>query len=121
MTRAKPLASKLGGESPEFQRGVEFALRQLFGQQRRRAEDRRGLRLEIDALLERPGLQHQPALVERAAGDAELLADEVGRLSTGADAASLAITAPSAGRMGIEHQLAFRARARARPTASRTG
>ena len=77
MARAKSLAFEIGGEIPELQRGVELALQRLFRNERRRAIEDCGGFFEIDALFERIGLEHQPALVERPARDADLLAGEV--------------------------------------------
>ena len=71
-------AFEVGAEIPVGQRRVGLALHLLFRQQRRRAIDDRGLPPQIDAGAARQRLQQQPALVERAAGDRELAALEVG-------------------------------------------
>ena len=70
-------------EGPEFERGVEFAAHELLGDQRRRAIGRAGGLGEILTLLQRGRLDHQPALVERPAGDAERAAGEIGERVNG--------------------------------------
>ena len=72
------LGFELGAEIPVGQRGVVLALQRLLRQQRRRPVDDRRLPPQIDAGAARQPLQQQPALVERAAGDGELLALEIG-------------------------------------------
>ncbi len=75
-----PEAARLerDGVIPEVEAGVEFAGEGLLVKQRGRAEHDIRLGLEVEPALLRKGAQQQPALVERAAGDAERLAAEVG-------------------------------------------
>ena len=68
-----------GAEIPVIEGRIHFAAERLGRQQRRRAVDDRRLRLEVDAVLSRPRLQQQPVLVDRAAGDGELAAPEIGQ------------------------------------------
>src|SRR5712692_1410169 len=79
----EPFAFELGAEVPEGQGGVDLALQRLLRQQRRRAVDDRRLLAEIDAGAPRQCLQQEPALVERAARNGELLALEIGDVSDG--------------------------------------
>ena len=78
---AHAFALELGAEIPKRQRGVDFALQRLLGQKRRCAVGDLRLRFQIDARSPRQSPQQQPTLVERPAGDADLLADEVGDAS----------------------------------------
>ena len=68
-----------GAEIPEIEARFGLALLQFLRDQRRRAVLERRLALEIDALADRGRLDDQPALVERAARDAENPALEVAR------------------------------------------
>ena len=72
---------QLGAEIPEGQRRIGLALQRLLRQQRGRAVDDRRLPAEIGTGTPRHGLQQEPALVERAAGDRELPAAEIGDLA----------------------------------------
>ncbi len=74
----KPDASSSRGVRPEVEHGVDLALLRLLGEQRRRAEDLRGVGPEIEiGGPECIGHDQEPALVERAAGDPKLLALEI--------------------------------------------
>ena len=55
-----------------------FRLAPAFPQQGRSAEDDGRLGLEINSFSKRPGLQHQPALIQRTARDAQFLPDKIG-------------------------------------------
>ena len=80
MPKSSPVALRLepGAEVPIIQRSVQLAALQLLGQQRRRAVDRLDRTRQVEpAISPGIGLEHQPALVERAARDAQLLAIEV--------------------------------------------
>ena len=76
--RRKPLASSCGAEIPVIEARVHLAVERLGGEQRRRAVDDRRLRFQVDAVLLHARLQQQPALVDRAAADAELAALQIG-------------------------------------------
>ncbi len=76
--RLKSLAFELGAEIPECERGIGLALQRLRRQERRGAVDDGRLPLEVETGAARKRLQQQPALVERAAGNGELSALEIG-------------------------------------------
>ena len=65
---------------PEIEHGVDRALLGALGEQRRSAEFLRGLGPEIEiGGAQRVSHDQEPALVERSAGDADLLALEIGQ------------------------------------------
>ena len=73
-----------GDEGPVGEGGIEPAGAELFGQQGRGAEDLVDGCIQVDAgLLAGVGAEQQPAFVERAAGDAEALAGQVGQAAEG--------------------------------------
>ena len=81
-------------EIPVIHGGVEFAAERLCGKQRGRAINDSRFRIEVDAILLHAGLQQQPALVDRSAGNAEQRPFRSARVSIGEAAGT--ITAPSA-------------------------
>ena len=68
---------EIGGERPELEDSVEFALYGFFGDQRWRAIKDRCAFFEIDAIAQGVGFQEQPALVYGSPGDADFLALEI--------------------------------------------
>ena len=73
------LGLEAGGEVPVVEHGIELAVLDLLVQERRRAVDGLGLGLEVHAVaLGGEAPDQEPALVDRAARDPDLLALEVG-------------------------------------------
>src|SRR5262244_4651002 len=72
------VAFKVGAEVPERERRVLLALQRLLREKRWRAVDNRRLAPQVETGAAREPLKQEPALVERAAGDRELFALQVG-------------------------------------------
>src|SRR5262249_59197252 len=71
-------AFKVGAEVPERERRVLLALQRLLREKRWRGVDNRRLGPQVETGAAREPLKQEPALVERAAGDRELFALQVG-------------------------------------------
>ena len=79
----EPARLQIGGEVPEFERGIGLALRELFGDQRRRAELGSGILRGIETGTPRERAQHQPAFVDGPTRHADGAALEVGERRNG--------------------------------------
>src|SRR5579859_5760615 len=91
-------------EIPVVERGIRLAAQCFRGQERRRTIDDVGGSLQVGPVLFQRSLQQKPALVDRAAGDGERVALEIGQRSNGR-VVSHHHRAQGA-RIGIERELA---------------